>query len=356
MVNNQHLNPTGLAVAANGNLYVADQSNNAVDVFEPNGTFVSQFAAGDISGPNAIALDDSGHLYVAQNGSGLVEFEPSGACVNSCTSLDPSANLGVTTDPEGHVYADEGSAITELNSAGEQIDRFGVGTLATGRGLAFDDASGDIYVADEGAGKVEVFEPLTVPTVTVGSTTNPGQTSITLTGRVDPDSAHGGGEITECSFEYGKTETYGNTAPCKAISNLPYASATEVHANLSGLTSDVVYHYRLVAGDADGDGQGADHTFITHAVVGLETGPATGVTPTEAVLTGSFIGNGEDTHYYFNWGTTESYGETTRNLRARMQASHLDQTVLRFRRHSTICCQLRPIISRWLPATPVARA
>ena len=91
VLNNGALQPTGVAVASNGDIYVADQSNNVVDLFEANGTFVSQLAAGQISGPNVIALDASDNIYVAQNGSGLVEFEPSGVCVNSCTPIDPAA-------------------------------------------------------------------------------------------------------------------------------------------------------------------------------------------------------------------------------------------------------------------------
>ena len=29
------------------------------------------------------------------------------------------------------------------------------------------------------------------------------------------------------------------------------------------------------------------------------------------MLNGSFVGNGEDTHYYFEWGTDPSYGHAT---------------------------------------------
>ena len=35
------------------------------------------------------------------------------------------------------------------------------------------------------------------------------------------------------------------------------------------------------------------------------------ITSTSAILNGSWIGNGEDTHYYFEWGTTTSYGNDT---------------------------------------------
>ena len=46
-------------------------------------------------------------------------------------------------------------------------------------------------------------------------------------------------------------------------------------------------------------------------MIGLQTEAATSVTRTTAQLNGSFVGNGEDTHYYFEWGTDQSYGHTT---------------------------------------------
>ena len=39
--------------------------------------------------------------------------------------------------------------------------------------------------------------------------------------------------------------------------------------------------------------------------------PASNISITGATLNGSFSGNAEDTHYYFEWGTTEAYGNLT---------------------------------------------
>ena len=88
---------------------------------------------------------------------------------------------------------------------------------------------------------------------------------------------------------------------------------TPVSANLTELTPQTEYHFRLVAVNAVGTTFGDDHSFITlPAVPGVKTEPATNVMPRSAQLNGSFVGNGEDTHYYFEWGTDPSYGHTTR--------------------------------------------
>ena len=316
VLNNGALQPTGVAVASNGDIYVADQSNNVVDLFEANGTFVSQLAAGQISGPNVIALDASDNIYVAQNGSGLVEFEPSGVCVNSCTPIDPAANLGVAIGPEGNVYGDQGGTITEFNASAEPSENFGEGILSTGRGVAINDSNRDVYVADEGASKVDVFEPITVPTITILPVTNPGQTSVTLNGDVEPA---GGGKVTGCQFEYGleagnyslgKLPCLGPSSSEVGTPSVPIESPVEVHADLTALTAETTYHFRLVAANETGAEQGPDQTFTPHAVDDLKTAQASTVTPTTAILNGSFVGNGEDTHYYFEWGTETSYGNT----------------------------------------------
>ena len=41
------------------------------------------------------------------------------------------------------------------------------------------------------------------------------------------------------------------------------------------------------------------------------TGPATGISQTSATLTGTVDPNNEATTYYFEYGTTTSYGSTT---------------------------------------------
>ena len=318
MVNNRGLNPTGVAVASDGDVYVADQSNNVVDVFEPNGTFVYQLAAGHISGPNAIALNASGDLYVAQNGSGLVEFEPSGACVNSCASIDPPANLGVAVDTEGNVYAGEGSTIGEFSSSAEPI--YSIGGLTYDRGMAINETSNALYVADQGAAQVDIFKSVLAPTLTIQPQTSPDPTTASLNAKVDPA---GGGNVIECHFEYGtekgnyslgKLPCLGPSPANAEIGNAahPIESLTEVHGELPGLTTLTTYHYRIVAKNAQATIESPDHQFtLLPELPTVSDTSASSENPATATLAAQINPGFGSTVYRFQYGVTKSYGSST---------------------------------------------
>ena len=78
-------------------------------------------------------------------------------------------------------------------------------------------------------------------------------TSATLTGYVSRL-----GPNTTYHFDYGPTSTYGSSTPDASFTA---ASATTVAVPLSGLTSGVTYHYRIVASSASQTVDGLDRTF-----------------------------------------------------------------------------------------------
>ena len=62
--------PSGVAVDKDGNLYVADTLNNRIEIFDPDGNFISAFGKnGDGPGyfarPKGVAIDSDGHVWVA---------------------------------------------------------------------------------------------------------------------------------------------------------------------------------------------------------------------------------------------------------------------------------------------------
>jgi hypothetical protein len=67
-----------------------------------------------------------------------------------------------------------------------------------------------------------------------------------------------------CRFEYGTALAYTQSAPCSTV---PAANAGEqtVSAQITGLTPNTAYHYRIVASSRAGTGLGADAVFTTAA-------------------------------------------------------------------------------------------
>lgn len=84
-----------------------------------------------------------------------------------------------------------------------------------------------------------------------------GASSVSLTGTVNAN-----GFLTDVSFEYGASTTYGSTLiaiPSTASGN----SNVAVSASLTGLTPGQTYHYRVKASNCGGTVYGDDQTFIT---------------------------------------------------------------------------------------------
>ena len=91
--------------------------------------------------------------------------------------------------------------------------------------------------------------------------------------------------------------------------------AVDASADLSGLTTDTTYHYRVVATNAAGVTRGSDHTLRTAAAPG-PPGATHGLGAqrhrrSAARLTASVDPNGRATTYHFEYGTSTSYGKRT---------------------------------------------
>lgn len=70
--------PTGVALDKEGNLYVADTLNNRIEIFDPDGNFISTFGKnGDGPGyfarPKGVAIDSDGHVWVADGAQDRVQ-------------------------------------------------------------------------------------------------------------------------------------------------------------------------------------------------------------------------------------------------------------------------------------------
>ena len=310
----------GLGVDGSGTVHVDLASSHhelLIDEFDGaavNHLIASQVLEGEnqVADTSGIPGDPKAHGFaVSVTGDDYPMFEPSCSCtakvgqklspLGSVDGLGHEANqegrgagdVAVAVDPvTGHLYADDQSSVAEwdtgamnrnspqLNSAGTLVARFGSPELsgALGRGgIAVNGKTGGIYVSNPGEGnpgegKVYVFSS-DAPAVTAGAASNvtnvtKSSASATLNGMVDPR----GVAIGECKFEYGLTDEFGSgpydrSVPCKQTPAEigTGSSPVAVSAQLEGLLPGELYHFRLVATNANGAGQ-AGGMLATHGV------------------------------------------------------------------------------------------
>jgi hypothetical protein len=149
-----------------------------------------------------------------------------------------------------------------------------------------------------------IFTTLAAPGVVTSAASSVTVSSATLNGSVDPN-----GRATTWYFEYGTSTSYGSKTPAKSAGT--GTGSAPVSAQVSGLTGGRTYHFRLVATSDAGTTNGADATFVTSSAPSAATDDATSIAPTSARLNGTVTPNGLSTTWYFQYGTSTSYGSKT---------------------------------------------
>jgi hypothetical protein len=328
------------ATASAGNLYTTPSFPATIYAFSSTGSSLGSINVG--SGENCgVAVGNDGNVWGGYYGGGSAKrFTPAGSLVATVplgfapckVEIDQTNN-----DLFAHQYAS--STTTKFTAESGYTTKLSIPTSGGGNpGLAVNGLANRLYVANGGSLKSYDTESATlVETVSVAS----GATDVAvdeatdtvfavaggaikeISGAVVPDvttegpegnskvngkvETAGGGPITECYFEWGNaggppgSYTLGKEFCSPAT---PYAGPTQVvSANLPSLFGEQTYHYRLVAGNANGKNFGGDQTITPHYVEGLVTDNAENVARTTAKLKAHFTGNGEETKYYFEWGT-----------------------------------------------------
>jgi phosphodiesterase/alkaline phosphatase D-like protein len=173
------------------------------------------------------------------------------------------------------------------------------------RGCAFSNDDNTLYVASWSAQKVFKYVKIDVPLVTTNQATNITQNSAVLNAAVNAN-----GSSTSVIFEYGTTTSYGQSIIADQ-SPVDGTSDIVVSANIQGLESNTLYHFRARATNNAGTSDGRDQIFTTlsNKPTAL-TGEATNLTATGSTLNGIVNPNGLSTTVSFEYGHTSSYGQT----------------------------------------------
>ncbi|HEX6229052.1 MAG TPA: hypothetical protein VFZ41_06260, partial [Solirubrobacterales bacterium] len=291
----------GVAVNSAGQVWGGNYSGSSVAKYTAAGAAVGTFAVG--FNFCKLAIDPSNDdLYVAPYSFGVPIWKYTAASGYATKIAFPSANTnnpGIAINGAANrIYVANGSTTVRSydTSSGILVEE-----ITPGGGIssvAVEESTDTLFVAPP-EGVIKEVSGAIVPDVTTEEPLG----NVEVGGFIDPA---GGGEVTECYFEFGESTAYGSKQDCAEA--IPFNTAQNVSAELSGLVGETTYHYRLVAANANGKNFGSDKTITPHYVQGLLTDPADNITRTSAKLKAHFTGNGEETKYYFEWGTTTAYG------------------------------------------------
>lgn len=146
--------PSSVAVARSGSIYVADgYGNSRVVQFSPDGKFVRTWGKkgsgkSEFNTPHCIALDDRGNVYVAERLNNRVQvFDPDGKFLAQWPDLERADAIVIHA---GFAYVGTGKEkrLFKYDLSGKRLGELGSpGTFGYTHGIYFS-PSGELYVAD----------------------------------------------------------------------------------------------------------------------------------------------------------------------------------------------------------------
>ena len=266
----------GIATDAAGGVWASDYADHRIEHFSAEGEYLGQITDSHMSSPRDIAIGADGSLWVVDLYYERVEeFNAAGEYISAIGGGDFSWPQGIAVDSTGDVWVvdSEDNRVVELDPQGNVLTQFGKGGSGEGQfeeptGLALE-PNGDFLVLDTYHHRVEKWILQAVPVVSSDAASAVGETTATLNATVDPR-----GLDTHYSFEYGITSSYGTTVPASPEDVGSGAEGVKVSQTVKGLKPWVIYHYRLLATNAEGTTYGKDEELTTQSEWTLESPPS----------------------------------------------------------------------------------
>ena len=281
-------NAWGVAVnPANGRVYVVDAATQVVDIFDS--TFVLDVAVGAPTAvsPTGATLRGTVDPVGVQVTDCHFDFGPTSAYGQSVPCDQTPAEIGAGNGPVA-VSADL-SGLTPGTTYHYRLSASNADLTSR---------SNDTLL---GAPRVKSLDAAAVA-----------KTTATLRAQVNPS-----GISTSCHVDYvteadydpslGNPYSAGESVPCSAGLGSASIDVT-ASADLTGLEPGTTYHARLVATNAAGSATTADAKFSTDDVARISGLRVDVGSPTSADVSAEINPLGEQTSYYFEYGTTTAYG------------------------------------------------
>jgi streptogramin lyase len=139
--------PQGVAVDAQGNVYIADTGNNAVKEWSPGTQVLTPLVSTGLNCPTGVAVDANGNVFIADSGNQSIKEWI--ASTGQVTPLIPGLGspYGVAADAHGNLYFSDSTnnAIEQWNASTGQVTMLAGGSAGV---------SGPLGVAVDGLGNV----------------------------------------------------------------------------------------------------------------------------------------------------------------------------------------------------------
>ncbi|HTA88921.1 MAG TPA: hypothetical protein VK745_05075, partial [Polyangiaceae bacterium] len=261
--------PGGIAITSSGNIWVADAGYYRIEEFNSAGGFIrvehgasyGGTGNGEFVEPEGVAVDSSGDVWVVDSVENRVqEFSSTGEYMSKFGQAGTGAGqfeepISIAIKPSGDLLIGqrESTRVQVFTPSGEYLTRFAVAGEPWGIALG---PGGVEYVTGNNYGHVEKWGAPTAPAVVTHEASSVEATEARLEGTVNPN-----GAATTYYFQYGTTTAYGEkTSEVSAGSGWKNVNAS---LRIKGLTTGVLYHFRLVASNRLGTTYGEDATFAT---------------------------------------------------------------------------------------------
>lgn len=166
--------PSGVAIDAAGDIFIADKDNHRVQKFAANGTYLNEWGSegtsdGLFSYPNGVAVDAVGNVYVVDtNNHRIQKFESDGTFLLKWGTQGSGKEQlywphGAAVDASGDVYVADrnNNRIQKFDEKGRFLTQWGAYGSGDGEfnfpyGVAID-GTGHIYVVDAANHRIQKF-------------------------------------------------------------------------------------------------------------------------------------------------------------------------------------------------------